>query len=200
VKHSGAALDAVPRETSGRLLTYAELLLRWNAKINLISRRDEAQLLSRHIEDALQLVSLIPGGIAAGIDLGSGAGVPGLVVAIATGVHFDLVDSDKRKAAFLREAARVTNAPVTVHNARVEKLALPPAKLVTARAFAPLRRLLDLAHPLVATGGIFLLPKGKNVDAELTDARSRWNMQVEKFPSKTDPGATILRLSEVTRV
>jgi len=200
VKHSGAALHSVPRETSGRLLTFAEILLQWNAKINLIGRRDEAHLVNRHIGDALQLVPLFPAEVAGGIDLGSGAGFPGMILAIATGVHFDLVESDQRKATFLREAARVTGAPVTVHNTRVEDLALPPVKLVTARAFAPLRRLLDLAHRLVAPGGFLLLPKGKNVDEELTAACSTWNMHVEKFPSKTDPGATILRLSEVQRV
>ncbi len=177
-----------------------ELLLRWNTRINLISRDDEAHLAQRHIEDSLQLMPLVPANIAGAIDLGSGGGFPGLVLAIVTGLHFDLVESDRRKAAFLREAARATGAPATIHNGRVEGLALPPTLLVTARAFAPLPRLLDLAHDLVAPGGILLLPKGKNVDAELTDARAGWNMHIEKFPSKTDPGGTILRLSEVTRV
>jgi 16S rRNA (guanine527-N7)-methyltransferase len=142
----------------------------------------------------------MPAAIARAIDLGSGGGIPGLVLAIATGVKFDLIEADKRKAAFLREAARVTDAPVTVHSERVERLFLAPADLVTARAFAPLPRLLDLGHKFLTPGGVFLLPKGESADRELTDARAEWNMKIEKFPSKTDPGATILRLSEVTRV
>ena len=190
----------VPRETTERLKAYADLLLRWNPHINLVSRRDEPRLMERHIDDALQLVPLIPTGTTRGIDLGSGGGLPGLVLAIATGIHFDLVESDKRKAIFLREAARITETSVTVHNSRVEELKLAPATLLTARAFAPLPRLLALAHSLIAPGGILLLHKGKSVDLELTDARAAWNMHVRKFPSKTDPGATILILSEVLPV
>ncbi len=179
---------------------FSDLLLRWNPRINLISRHDEARISERHIDDALQLMPLMPENIGRAIDLGSGGGFPGLVLAIASGTHFDLVEADKRKATFLREAARVTGAPVTVHGARVEDLSLPPTCLLTARAFAPLAKLLSLAQKFLAPSAVLILPKGKNAEQELTDARAGWNMRVEKFPSKTDPGATILRLSEVTRV
>lgn len=200
MKQSNLSSAIVSRETLARLRAYSSLLIRWNARINLVSRHDESRLDERHINDALQLMDLMPAAIARAIDLGSGGGIPGLVLAIATGVKFDLIEADKRKAAFLREAARVTDAPVTVHSERVERLFLAPADLVTARAFAPLPRLLDLGHKFLTPGGVFLLPKGESADRELTDARAEWNMKIEKFPSKTDPGATILRLSEVTRV
>jgi 16S rRNA (guanine527-N7)-methyltransferase len=200
VKQIASASLVVPRETQDRLTAYQMLLLRWNSKINLISRADEPRIAERHIDDALQLAPLMPPDIYDAIDLGSGGGLPGLVVAIATGVHFHLVEADKRKAAFLREAARVTAAPATIHATRVESVALAPTSLITARAFAPLSRLLELAHRLLMPDGILLLPKGESADRELTEAAAGWNMNVRKFPSKTDPGATILRLSEVTRV
>jgi 16S rRNA (guanine527-N7)-methyltransferase len=200
VKHRTSAGVPVSRETIERLDAYAHLLLRWNAKINLISRGDEPRLAERHIDDALQLAPLMPPNISTAVDLGSGGGLPGLILAIATGAHFHLVEADKRKAAFLREAARVTAAPVTIHNQRVEAAMLAPAPLITARAFAPLPRLLELAHRLLMPTSILLLPKGESADRELTEAAAGWNMKMQKFPSKTDPGATILRLSEVTRV
>ncbi len=134
------------------------------------------------------------------IDLGSGAGFPGLVLAIATGVPFDLVEADQRKAAFLREAARQTGAPVRVHAVRIEAAAIAPAPLVTARALAPLPKLLALAAPLLAPGGTCLFLKGANVQAELTEAAAQWHMRVETIPSRTEPGACILRITDLSRV
>jgi 16S rRNA (guanine527-N7)-methyltransferase len=189
----------ISNETAERLELYAGLLLRWNARINLISRRDETRIMDRHVADALQLVPLIPAHTARAIDIGSGGGLPGLVLAIATGIPFDLIESDKRKAAFLREAARETAAPATVHAVRIEDAGLAPAPLITARALAPVARILDLAAHLLTPNGVFLLPKGRNADQELTDAKRKWNMRVEAFPSRTDPGGTLLRLSEVAR-
>ncbi len=176
------------------------MLLRWNASVNLVSAGDEAVLRQRHIDDCLQLAPLMVPAAPRAIDLGSGAGFPGLVLAIATDVPFDLIESDQRKAAFLREAARATGAPVTVHATRIEKTALPPAGIVTARALARLSRLLDLAAPMVAPGGICLFMKGASVEAELTDSARQWHMQVERIPSRTDPSAKILRISEIARV
>ena len=190
----------VSRETLLRLRGFATLLLRWNRTINLISRADENQLWARHIADALQLAPLIPVGVERAIDLGSGAGFPGLVLSIVHGAHVDLVESDQRKAAFLREAAREARAPVTVHACRIEVASLPRAPLVTARALAPLRPLLDLAAPFLAEGGSFLFPKGREAEVELTEAAAAWNMRVDRFPSKIDRGGLILRISEVARV
>ncbi len=190
----------VSRGTLVRLRVYGELLLRWNRTINLVSRADESDLWARHIADALQLCPYIPPVIADAIDLGSGAGLPGLVLALATGIRFHLIESDLRKASFLREAARETEAPVTVHACRIEAAAIDPAPLITARALAPLPNLLALAAPLLAPGGVCLFPKGQNAERELTDTARRWNMRVEKFPSQIDRSGLILRISEVARV
>jgi 16S rRNA (guanine527-N7)-methyltransferase len=181
------------------LTAYVDLLRSWNRRINLIGRADESHLWTRHIDDSLQLIQIIPAGVSRGIDLGSGAGLPGLVLAIATEIPFDLLESDHRKAAFLREAARAAGAPVTVHAVRIEDATIAPAKLVTARALAPLRQLLTLAHRFMAPGGVALFPKGETAEQELTAARAEWNMTVERFPSRTHPDGVILKLSEVER-
>ena len=179
---------------------FVVLLLRWNRTINLVSRRDESAIWERHIADSLQLVPLLPPGTGRAIDLGSGGGFPGLILAHATGVSFDLIEADQRKAAFLREAARLLRAPVRVHAARVEDTSVPPAPVVTARAFARLPRLLDLAAPKLAAGGAGLFLKGVTSPAELTDARREWHMRIEQNPSRTATGAVIYKISELRRV
>ncbi len=177
----------------------AALILAWNRTINLISKNDEQHIAERHTADSLALIPYLPTNFTHGIDLGSGAGFPGLVLAIATGRPFDLIESNKRKAAFLREAARITEAPVRVHATRIEAAEISPAPLVTARALAPLTTLLAWATPLLAAGGVCLFPKGRTVQQELTDAARQWHMRVEQWPSPLDPAARILRLSEITR-
>jgi 16S rRNA (guanine(527)-N(7))-methyltransferase RsmG len=198
VKQGPALEHSVPRETTERLTIYRDLLQLWNGRINLVSRGDLANVWHRHFLDSLQLCALMPPAVTRAIDLGSGAGFPGLVLAIATGVHFDLIEADHRKAAFLREAARATGAPATIHVTRIENAAVAPASLITARALAPLPNLLALAHPLMEIGAVALFPKGAGVDQELTGAAAAWNMRVERFPSQTDKAGVILRLSEVT--
>ncbi|HET8997980.1 MAG TPA: 16S rRNA (guanine(527)-N(7))-methyltransferase RsmG [Acetobacteraceae bacterium] len=177
---------------------FAELLLRWNASLNLIGRGELRHLWTRHIADSLQLgrIGALP---ARAIDLGSGAGFPGLILAIAYGIHVDLVEQDQRKAAFLREAARVTQAPVTVHAMDIARVALPPAPLVTARALAPVAKLLEYAQPLLTPDGACLFLKGRDADAELAQAAAGWQMQVEKFSSETDANGVILRISQLRR-
>jgi len=179
---------------------FAALLKRWNRTVNLVSPKDEQALWPRHIADSLQLVPLLPARSARGIDLGSGAGFPGLILALASGVPFDLVEADQRKAAFLREAARITHAPARVHATRIEAANLAPAPLITARALAPLPKLLDLAAPLLAPGGDCLFLKGATAETELTEAGAKWHMQVERTPSRTAPHACILRISHLSRV
>lgn len=186
------SLWIVSRETSERLATYEALLLRWNEKINLIGPKEASQLRSRHVEDALQLLPLLPEGDV--VDLGSGAGFPGLVIAIAGERHVTLVEADLRKASFLREAARVTGARATVVGRRIESCGVRDARIVTARALAPLPRLLELAHPLLAEGGVCLFPKGGNVEAELTVAQARWQMTATRHPSQTTVGGCILEV------
>lgn len=200
MKHASSPWPGVSRETSARLERFAELALTWNRTINLVSRKDEAQLRERHIGDSLNLLPLLPAGVCRAIDLGSGGGFPGLVLAIATGCHFDLIEADQRKAAFLREAARLTEAPVAVHAVRIEALRLPPVRTVTARAVAPLVTLLGWAAPLLAPDGVCVFPKGRTVGEELTQAQTQWHMRVEQWPSPLDPSARFLRLSEIQRV
>lgn len=196
MEHSSEA-NEVPRET---LASFAALLLRWNRTVNLIARKDEANLWDRHIANSLQLAPLMVPRPDRAIDLGSGAGFPGLILATATGVLFDLIEADKRKAAFLREAARVTGAPVRIHATRIEAARISPAPLITARALAPLPRLLALAAPLLAPDGICLFLKGDSAQAELTQAAARWHMQVQSIPSRTAPDACIIRISHLNRV
>lgn len=192
----GRPLPSAPREALDR---FASLLLHWNRTINLIARSSERALWERHIEDSLYLAPLIPPGIDRGIDVGSGAGFPGLILAVTTGISFMLIESDHRKAAFLREARRITGAPVIVHEGRVEAADIAPAPLVTARALAPLPRLLDFVAPKLAADGVALLPKGERADAELTAARREWQMNVLRIPGRT-PGAIVLKISELRPV
>jgi 16S rRNA (guanine(527)-N(7))-methyltransferase RsmG len=134
-------------------------------------------------------------------DLGSGAGFPGLVLAAAApDREIHLVESDRRKAAFLIEAARLLGlSRLRVHATRIEAASLPPVASVTARALAPLPALLSYAAPLLAPDGVAVFPKGRSAEAELTDAIRHWTMTVERFQSRTDPEATILRLSDIHR-
>lgn len=190
-----------------RLERYAALLEKWNRAINLVARGSLADVWRRHMLDSAQLWPLLPppqGRPRRILDLGSGAGFPGLVLAIMGAsdgdVEVHLVEADKKKAAFLREAARIVEAPVTLHVQRIESLAPFPVDAVTARACAPLPRLLDYAAPFLrqyqsgepAPVGLFL--KGRDVDRELTEAREKWKMETELLPSRTDAAAKILRI------
>jgi 16S rRNA (guanine527-N7)-methyltransferase len=199
---------SVSRETLERLERYAALLEKWNRAINLVARGSLTDLWRRHMLDSAQLWPLLPpsrGRPRRILDLGSGAGFPGLVLAILGtaegGVAVHLVEADKKKAAFLREAARIAEAPVTLHVQRIESLAPFPVDAVTARACAPLPRLLDYAAPFLRlrqpgappAAGLFL--KGRDVDRELTEAREKWKMEAKLLPSRTDPAAKILQIT-----
>ena len=196
---SAAVLADVSRETSQRLTVFAGLLQRWNQRINLISPGDLPQLWSRHIADSLQLLEELPPG-APFVDLGSGGGFPGLVLAIANGSPVTLVEADRRKASFLREAARATGTTADVIARRIEQADLPPMRYLTARALAPLPRLLDWSARLLAADGVCLFLKGRSAEDELTAAAAEWHMAVSRRQSRTDPNGVILRLSEIRRV
>lgn len=190
---------AVSRETLDRLAAYAALLEKWQRSINLVGPRTLGDLWTRHFLDSAQLLPLLPDGVRVLVDLGSGAGFPGLVLAVLGVQEVHLVESDTRKAAFLREAARATGSTVTVHARRAEQVEPFRADVVSARALAPLADLLTLAEPFVGPGTTCLFPKGQSVGQELTDAAKAWKMQAETLPSLTDPDAGILRLREVHR-
>ena len=196
VKQLEAGPLDVPRETEARLRDYLALLRTWSARINLIADAPEEEIWRRHILDSWQLLPLLPDGPLA--DLGSGGGLPGLVIAIGREQETHLVESDRRKSAFLIEASRALNLRhVHVHPARIEAAKLPPIRIVTARALAPLKILLPQAAQILEPGGVCLFPKGRTADAELTEAAPHWFMRVERFQSRTDAQATILRLSEI---
>jgi len=191
VRPSGA------RPNEARLRQFAELVTKWSGKINLVSKRDLPDLWERHVQDSLALVPYIPARTTAAIDLGSGAGFPGLVLAIETGIPFTLIESDGRKAAFLMDAARELAAPVKVLNSRIESAKTTPAPLVTARALAPLDKLLALAMPHLAPDGVCLFPKGRTYGEELKGAEMLWRMTVERCKDPFDAEACILRLGQI---
>ena len=196
-KTPDVSMNAVPRETAERLQQFAALLQKWTKSINLVSQRDRDHLWPRHIGDSLRFVPLIPAGTPRGMDLGSGAGFPGLVVALASGIPFDLIEADSRKAAFLIEAQRVTGAPVQVHCTRIEELSLPRVPLITARALAPLPALVAHAHRLLAPGGTALFAKGARVGDEIAQAEKHWRMNMKRFDHGSDAGSTILAVTEI---
>ena len=194
-----ADLVPVSRETLARLEAYAELLTRWSARINLVSRDTLPDLWQRHILDSAQLFRFMPSRAQKTIDLGSGAGLPGLVLAVLGAPGVELVEADSRKAAFLREAARVTQADVTIRPCRSQ--AVPPhwVDVVTARACAPLDRLLELAAPFLAPQTLCLFPKGERYNEELTLAHKAWTMNASVEQSLSDRRGVVLRLQQVAR-
>lgn len=189
----------VSRETLDRLQAYVDLLVVWNQRINLVGPRTLDDVWRRHILDSAQLRPLIPASTRSLVDLGSGAGLPGLILAIMGVSTVHLVEADSRKCAFLREAARIAGTDVVIHPRRFEELSGFVADVVTARACAPLRKLLDHAVSFIDRHSILLFLKGQALGEELTDARKGWNMRETLHPSVSDPSGTILRLEEVTR-
>lgn len=183
--------------SGSKLRQFEALVLKWSAKINLVSKHDLANLWERHIEDSLGLIPFIPAGTPAAIDLGSGAGLPGLVLAIETGIPFTLIESDSRKAAFLIDAARELQAPAKILNCRIEAAKCPPAPLITARALAPLDKLLALAVPHLAPGGVCLFPKGRSYEEELKAAATDWRMEIERCKNPFSAEACILKLGNI---
>lgn len=193
----------VSRETGERLKTYAGLLAKWQKAINLVAPNTLSDIWGRHFLDSAQLLPLAPEGTARWLDLGSGGGFPGLVIAALGIPQVHLVESDQRKAAFLREAARAMGVAAAVHVKRIE--AVEPADLhramggapqvISARALAPLAELLPRAYRLAGPQTIYLFPKGRQAEDELTEARRYWTIDaVDMLPSQTDPAARILRI------
>ena len=201
------ALVPVSRETVARLDRFAALLLDWHGRMNLIAASTVPTLWTRHIADSLQLLAIAPQA-RKWADLGSGGGFPGLPIACAlaeqNSAEVHLIESNKKKAAFLREAVRVTGAPAVVHAERVADFAQASRgelDAVTARALAPLPELLSIAYPLLKRGALGLFPKGQDVEAELTQATKCWSIQASLVPSRTDPESRVvlIRRAEPTR-
>ena len=194
---------SVSRETMAQLETYEQLLRKWQPKVNLIASGTLAELWSRHFLDSVQLLQHAPKVAGLWLDLGSGGGFPGLVCAICAKDHgidarFELVESDTRKCAFLQEVARQTGTRVTIHNIRIETLEPADADVVTARALAPLPRLLEWVYRHLRPDGTCLLQKGAGHGLELETAHADWQMNVEIHPSVTATNSVILRIRNLT--
>lgn len=198
-----AASINVSRETLVSLESYAEILIRWQKTINLVSGGSLVDLWRRHMLDSAQLFGLLPPTARSLVDLGSGAGFPGLVLAIMGLPEVHLVESDERKCVFLAEAARVAGMnpgrnPI-IHRARLERMTGWPVDAVTARGCAPLQKLLGYAEPFLRPETICLFPKGRHVADELTSAGKTWRMTVDRITSVSDSSGTILRIMQVAR-
>lgn len=197
-KADALKLTPVSRETLARLETFVGLLLQWQKTTNLISPTTIPNLWTRHVADSLQLLDLAPTA-KSWVDFGSGGGFPGIPVACVLadrpGATVHLVESNGKKAAFLREAIRVTGIPAVVHAERIEDCGDSfgdKVDVVSARALAPLKILCDQAFPLIAKGAVGLFPKGQDVAAELTEAAKYWRVEARTIPSRTSPGGCIV--------
>lgn len=195
----------VSRETLDRLSTFVDLLLIWNRRINLISRGTESTVWHRHVLDSAQLWSLRPATACHWLDLGSGGGFPGLIVAIlaheqAPELKVTLVESDQRKAAFLGVAARTLDLSVTICAERLEQCPAFAADVLSARALAPLSRLLEMTAKHRQPGGTGLFPKGETVHKEIVEAGRLWRFEHRLHPSVTDPAAAIVEVGALARV
>jgi 16S rRNA (guanine527-N7)-methyltransferase len=198
-------LTPVSDDALARLDKYAALLIEWQSRINLVAPSTLPRLWTRHIADSLQLLRHAPDA-KTWVDLGSGAGFPGIPIACtlaqSPGAEVHLVESNGKKAAFLREAVRITAAPAQVHAERIENYGESYAgktQVVTARALAPLNSLLDQAFPFMADGAIGLFLKGQDIEAELTDSSKRWSVEATKAQSVTDPAGCVLIVRSLKR-
>ncbi|MFG6619325.1 16S rRNA (guanine(527)-N(7))-methyltransferase RsmG [Sulfitobacter sp. 1A05707] len=193
----------VSRETFEKLKAFAELVRKWNPKINLVSKDSLNDLWSRHILDSVQIFELVPGP-GKWVDLGSGGGFPGIVISILNQKerNFDvvMVESDQRKSAFLRTAIRELDLAAKVKTERIEELECLEADVLSARALADLTKLLGFAELHLKRGGIALFPKGQSWQREDLEARQDWNYDLETVTSKTNSDAAILKIKDIARV
>lgn len=195
----------VSRETLERLEVFDALLKKWNPAINLVSKRTLDEVWTRHILDSAQLFAKADAKTKAWADLGSGGGFPGLVIAIlalqkAPEMRVVLIESDQRKATFLRAVVRELSLNAEVLADRIEAISPMGADVVSARALAPLPQLLEYAARHLAPSGCALFPKGATWKDEVQQAKDLWNFELEAVPSLTEPSATILKLKGISRV
>ena len=185
-------------DAMARLDAYAALLARWQKRINLVGASTLQDVWSRHFLDSAQLYRYLPSSAETLTDIGSGGGFPGLILAVLLTSKgrptVTLVESNSRKAAFLREAARICKVRAEILNARIENADLIPADVVTARACAPLSKLLPLVHRSMRPNGVALLLKGAHWRNELTAANKEWRIQMEEIPSLTNSSGVVLKL------
>jgi 16S rRNA (guanine527-N7)-methyltransferase len=189
----------VSRETLERLKAYVDLLTLWNPRINLVSPTTLSDVWRRHILDSAQLYSHIAQDRRTLVDLGSGAGLPGVILAILGIPDVHLIEQDQRKVVFLREALRITKTGATIHPTRIDRTKPFVADVITSRALAPLPKLLELSQRFQGSNTICLFLKGQMVEQELTDSLKTWKMTITRWPSQSDPSGSILRLENISR-
>lgn len=195
----------VSRETLDDLRTFRRLVEKWNPAVNLVSKADMDHLWARHIVDSAQIFALAPMESLLWCDIGSGGGFPGLVAAIISKHHvpsrtFVLVESDRRKAVFLREVTRLLNLHVRVRAERIEDLEPQEADILSARALAPLSVLCGYTRRHVKSGGVAIFPKGVTAAEEVSEARRDWSFEVTQYPSRTEATASVLILRDIQHV
>ena len=190
----------VSRGTFELLSIYYELLLKWQKKINLIGPDTIPDIWNRHFLDSLQLVKYIDDKKKVIADLGSGAGFPGMVLAICGYENIHLIESDSRKIAFLREVARVTNTKISIHNKRIEDFKIDNIDIFVSRALAPLDKLFHLISKSVSHETICFFHKGKNYSNENQDALLNWRYDIDVNPSIVDSQSVILKISNIRKV
>lgn len=195
-----ADLINVSRETIEKLQVYIDTLRAWQPKLNLVGASTLRDPWRRHILDSAQLIGHLPEGQQILADLGSGAGFPGMVISLMTGRPVQLIESNSRKCAFLREVVRQTGANVLVRDARIESLSpVNEIKILTARACAPLERLLSYAAVMGCPDAVCLFLKGRNVQGELTDSKKVWDISYTLSDSLSDPSGVVLKISAFSR-
>ena len=188
----------VSRETLDKLYLYESLLRKWQSKINLIGPSTVDHIWHRHFLDSAQLMPLIPSRETIIVDIGSGAGFPGLVLAILGYCHVHLVESDQRKCAFLKEVARQTQTGISIHHQRIEQFSLPHIDIITSRACSSLSKLINMLWHLMEKNPICLFHKGKKYTKELEELTG-WSYHLNVRPSQTDDSGVILEFSNITR-
>lgn len=194
----------VSRETIDRLNHFEDLVLKWNPRINLVAKSTLNDIWERHITDSVQLYQYAPINAKSWLDIGSGGGFPGIVMAVmAAGLDrstvFSLVESDQRKSTFLRTAARELGLKITVHSERIEATTPQNADVITARALKSVAELMPFLDRHLSSTGTAILPKGRNFADEIPLAREDWRFELEEHQSITDPDARILIVKEVAR-
>ncbi|PPB82656.1 16S rRNA (guanine527-N7)-methyltransferase [Albidovulum inexpectatum] len=195
----------VSRETFERLRRYEDLLRKWTSRINLIGRSTITEIQERHIRDSIQVFDSVPDATGNWVDLGSGAGLPGMIVAILAvderpDLKVTLVEADLRKSAFLATVARELGLDLRIEAQRIENIAPLGADVLSARALAPLPKLLEFAQRHMAPDGVAVFPKGARWQEELRQALEKWRFSYQNQPSVTEPDATILKIGGISRV